>query len=77
MDRVLVASEALLRNGDEEMKNHTHSKLKDLKALWDETVMYIIHCHRYSNCSEDLICDHIVLICHQTYLLIRMLMVET
>lgn len=45
MDRVLVASEALLRNGDEEMKNQTHSKLKDLKALWDETLTYIIHCH--------------------------------
>ncbi|XP_052001938.1 nesprin-3-like [Xyrauchen texanus] len=45
MDRVLVASEALLRNGDEEMKNQTHSKLKDLKALWEETLTYIIHCH--------------------------------
>lgn len=45
MDRVLVASEVLLRNGDEEMKNQTHSKLKDLKALWEETLTYIIHCH--------------------------------
>ncbi|KAK7142587.1 hypothetical protein R3I94_012063 [Phoxinus phoxinus] len=45
MDRVIVASEALLRNGDEEMKNQTHSKLKDLKALWEETLTYIIHCH--------------------------------
>ncbi|XP_067223828.1 nesprin-3 [Chanodichthys erythropterus] len=45
MDRVLVASEALLRNGDEEMKNQTHSKLKDLKVLWEETLTYIIHCH--------------------------------
>lgn len=45
MDRVLVASEALLRNGDEELKNQTHSKLKDLKAFWDETLTYIIHCH--------------------------------
>ncbi|XP_056624469.1 nesprin-3 [Triplophysa dalaica] len=45
MDRVLVASEALLLKGDEEMKNQTHSKLKDLKALWDETLTYIIHCH--------------------------------
>lgn len=54
MDRVLVASEALLRNGDEEMKNQTHSKLKDLKALWDETLTYIIHCHRYSHCCGDL-----------------------
>ncbi|CAM4648070.1 unnamed protein product [Leuciscus chuanchicus] len=45
MDRVLVSSEALLRNGDEEMKNQTHSKLKDLKALWEETSTYITHCH--------------------------------
>ncbi|XP_016105644.1 nesprin-3-like [Sinocyclocheilus grahami] len=45
MDRVLVASEALLRNGDEEMKNQTLSKLKDIKALWEETLTYIIHCH--------------------------------
>lgn len=54
MDRVLVASEALLLKGDEEMKNQTHSKLKDLKALWDETLTYIIHCHRYSSCCGDL-----------------------
>ncbi|XP_059376056.1 nesprin-3 isoform X1 [Carassius carassius] len=45
MDRVLVASEALLRNGDEEMKNQTLSKLKEIKALWEETSTYIIHCH--------------------------------
>ncbi len=50
MDRVLVASEALLRNGDEEMKNQTLSKLKDIKALWEETSTYIIHCHRYRLC---------------------------
>ncbi|KAK2878972.1 hypothetical protein Q8A67_019763 [Cirrhinus molitorella] len=45
MDRVLVASEALLRNGDEEMKYQTLLKLKDIKALWEETLTYIIHCH--------------------------------
>lgn len=45
MDRVLVASEALLRNGDEELKNQTHCKLKDLKAFYDDTLTYIIHCH--------------------------------
>uniref|UniRef100_A0A8C1GAW4 Spectrin repeat containing, nuclear envelope family member 3 n=1 Tax=Cyprinus carpio TaxID=7962 RepID=A0A8C1GAW4_CYPCA len=45
MERVLVASEALLRNGDEEMKNQTLSKLKEIKALWEETSTYIIHCH--------------------------------
>lgn len=45
-----MASEALLRNGDEEMKNQTLSKLKDIKALWEETLTYIIHCHRYRLC---------------------------
>ncbi|XP_060736451.1 nesprin-3 [Tachysurus vachellii] len=45
MDVVLVAAEALLRNGDEALKNQTHSKLKELKTLWDETSTYIIHCH--------------------------------
>ncbi|XP_066541718.1 nesprin-3 [Hoplias malabaricus] len=45
MDVVLMAAETLLKNGDEDMKNQTHSKLKDLKALWDETSTYIIHCH--------------------------------
>ncbi|XP_059374670.1 nesprin-3-like isoform X2 [Carassius carassius] len=45
MDRVLVASEALLRNGDEEMKKKTHLKLKYIKALWEETLTYISHCH--------------------------------
>uniref|UniRef100_A0A4W4FR03 KASH domain-containing protein n=1 Tax=Electrophorus electricus TaxID=8005 RepID=A0A4W4FR03_ELEEL len=45
MDAVLVAADALLKNGDDEMKNQTHSKLKDLKALWEETSTYIVHCH--------------------------------
>uniref|UniRef100_W5LNI7 Spectrin repeat containing, nuclear envelope family member 3 n=1 Tax=Astyanax mexicanus TaxID=7994 RepID=W5LNI7_ASTMX len=45
MDVVLVSAESLLKNGDEEMKNQTHSKLKELKSLWDETSTYIIHCH--------------------------------
>ncbi|XP_045918592.1 nesprin-3 [Micropterus dolomieu] len=45
MDRVLVAAENLLQSGDEELRNHTHSKLKDLKSLWEETCTYIIHCH--------------------------------
>ena len=43
---VLVAAEVLLQNGDEETRNQTHTKLKDLKALWEETCTYIIHCHR-------------------------------
>ncbi|KAK3563510.1 hypothetical protein QTP86_030372 [Hemibagrus guttatus] len=45
MDQVLAAAEALLKNGDEALKNQTHSKLKELKILWDETSTYIIHCH--------------------------------
>lgn len=45
MDKVLVAAEVLLQNGDEENRNQTHSKLKNLKVLWEETCTYIIHCH--------------------------------
>ncbi|XP_028250509.1 nesprin-3 [Parambassis ranga] len=45
MDMVLVAAENLLQSGDEELRNHTHAKLKDLKNLWEETCTYIIHCH--------------------------------
>nr|XP_046268346.1 nesprin-3 [Scatophagus argus] len=45
MDMALVAAEKLLQSGDEELKNHTHAKLKDLKSLWEETCTYIIHCH--------------------------------
>lgn len=45
MEMVLVAAEVLLQSGDEELKNHTHAKLKDLKTLWEETCTYIIHCH--------------------------------
>ncbi|KAJ8290269.1 hypothetical protein GJAV_G00010700 [Gymnothorax javanicus] len=45
VDRVLVASEVLLHNGDDETKSRTHTKLKELKSLWEETSTYIIHCH--------------------------------
>ncbi|XP_010877051.2 nesprin-3 isoform X2 [Esox lucius] len=45
MDMVLVAADVLLQNGDEETRNNTHVKLKDLKTLWEETCTYIIHCH--------------------------------
>ncbi|KAF7704058.1 hypothetical protein HF521_021130 [Silurus meridionalis] len=45
VDVVLVAADALLKNGDEELKNQTHLKLKELKTLWEETSTYIIHCH--------------------------------
>ncbi|MCJ8737179.1 hypothetical protein PDJAM_G00021200 [Pangasius djambal] len=45
MEVALVASDALLKNGDEDLKNQTHSKLKELKTHWEETSTYIIHCH--------------------------------
>ncbi|XP_041810004.1 nesprin-3 [Chelmon rostratus] len=45
MDMALVAAENILQSGDEELRNHTHAKLKDLKSLWEETCTYIIHCH--------------------------------
>ncbi|KAJ8341192.1 hypothetical protein SKAU_G00334830 [Synaphobranchus kaupii] len=45
VDRVLVVSEVLLQNGDDETKNRTHAKLKEVKSLWEETSTYIIHCH--------------------------------
>ncbi|XP_040916216.1 nesprin-3 isoform X2 [Toxotes jaculatrix] len=45
MDMALVAAENLLQSGDEELRNHTHAKLKDLKSQWEETCTYIIHCH--------------------------------
>ncbi|XP_070776709.1 nesprin-3 [Enoplosus armatus] len=45
MDMVLVAAEGLLQSGDEELRNHTHAKLRDLKSLWEETCTYITHCH--------------------------------
>ncbi|XP_037652434.1 LOW QUALITY PROTEIN: nesprin-3 [Sebastes umbrosus] len=45
MDMALVAAENLLQSGDEELRNHTHAKLKKLKSLWEDTCTYIIHCH--------------------------------
>ncbi|KAK5916236.1 hypothetical protein CgunFtcFv8_011241 [Champsocephalus gunnari] len=45
MDKALVAAENLLKSEDEELRNHTHAELKDLKSLWEETSTYIIHCH--------------------------------
>lgn len=46
LDMALVAAENLLESGDEELRNHTHAKLKDLKTHWEETSTYITHCHR-------------------------------
>uniref|UniRef100_A0A8C7MGX4 Spectrin repeat containing, nuclear envelope family member 3 n=1 Tax=Oncorhynchus kisutch TaxID=8019 RepID=A0A8C7MGX4_ONCKI len=45
MDMVLVAAEVLLQNGDQETRSKTHAKLKELKASWEETCTFIIHCH--------------------------------
>ncbi|XP_076156398.1 nesprin-3 isoform X2 [Alosa pseudoharengus] len=45
MDRALVAAEVLLQSGDEQTKQQTLAKLRDLKALWEETTTYIVHCH--------------------------------
>uniref|UniRef100_A0A7N6AE11 Spectrin repeat containing, nuclear envelope family member 3 n=1 Tax=Anabas testudineus TaxID=64144 RepID=A0A7N6AE11_ANATE len=45
MDMALVAAENLLQSADEELRNQTHAKLKDLKSQWEETCTYIIHCH--------------------------------
>ncbi|CAK6975076.1 nesprin-3 [Scomber scombrus] len=45
MDMALVAADNLLQSGDEELKNHTHTELKKLKTLWEETCTYIVHCH--------------------------------
>ncbi|KAK2825829.1 hypothetical protein Q5P01_020043 [Channa striata] len=45
IDMVLVAAEKLLQTADEELRNQTHAKLKDLKSRWEETCTYILHCH--------------------------------
>lgn len=54
MDMALVAAENLLQSADEELRNQTHAKLKDLKSQWEETCTYIIHCHRYCSLHTDL-----------------------
>ncbi|KAI3368044.1 hypothetical protein L3Q82_026856 [Scortum barcoo] len=45
LDMALMAAENLLQSGNEELRNHTHAKLKELKSQWEETCTYIIHCH--------------------------------
>ncbi|KAJ0009251.1 hypothetical protein NQD34_016666 [Periophthalmus magnuspinnatus] len=45
MDLAIMAAEHLLQSEDEELKSHTLGKLRELKAQWDETSTYIIHCH--------------------------------
>ena len=46
VDRALVAAENLLQTGDEDQRGNTNAKLRDLKAQWEETCTYIVHCHR-------------------------------
>uniref|UniRef100_A0A3P9P940 Spectrin repeat containing, nuclear envelope family member 3 n=1 Tax=Poecilia reticulata TaxID=8081 RepID=A0A3P9P940_POERE len=45
VDQALLAAEKLLQSGDEELRNSTNEKLKELKNQWDETSTYIVHCH--------------------------------
>lgn len=45
MDMVMVAADVLMQSGDEETRNQTHTKLKDLKTSWEDTCTYIVHCH--------------------------------
>ncbi|XP_025963462.2 nesprin-3 isoform X2 [Dromaius novaehollandiae] len=45
MDLVLVKADAALRSISEDKKHEVLSKLKDIKALWEETAIYITHCH--------------------------------
>ncbi|XP_020786352.2 LOW QUALITY PROTEIN: nesprin-3 [Boleophthalmus pectinirostris] len=45
MDKAMVAAEHLLQSEDEELRNHTLCKLRELKTQWEETTTYIIHCH--------------------------------
>ncbi|PWA16375.1 hypothetical protein CCH79_00004451 [Gambusia affinis] len=45
VDQALMAAEKLLQSGDEELRNSTNVKLKELKDQWDETTTYIDHCH--------------------------------
>ncbi|KAM6131146.1 nesprin-3 isoform 2-T2 [Pterocles gutturalis] len=45
MDMVLVKADAALRSISEDKKPEVLSKLKAIKALWEETAIYITHCH--------------------------------
>ncbi|NXN49546.1 SYNE3 protein, partial [Rynchops niger] len=45
MDLILVKADAALRSIGEDKKHEVLSKLKDIKALWEETAVYITHCH--------------------------------
>ncbi|XP_051834391.1 nesprin-3 [Antechinus flavipes] len=45
MDLVLKSADTLLSCCSEEQKHNILTKLKDIKAQWEETVIYITHCH--------------------------------
>ncbi|XP_034015713.1 LOW QUALITY PROTEIN: nesprin-3 [Thalassophryne amazonica] len=45
MDKALVSAESLLQGGDEDLRNQTNAKLRELKTLWEETCTYVTHCH--------------------------------
>ncbi|NXX89833.1 SYNE3 protein, partial [Centropus bengalensis] len=45
MDLILSKATAALCNISEEKKHEILSKLKDIKNLWEETTLYITHCH--------------------------------
>ncbi|NXO19686.1 SYNE3 protein, partial [Cisticola juncidis] len=45
MDLILVKADAALRSISEDKRHEVLSKLKDIKALWEETAIYITHCH--------------------------------
>ncbi|XP_042646650.1 nesprin-3 isoform X2 [Tyto alba] len=45
MDLILVKADAALRSIGEDKKHEVLAKLKDIKALWEETAIYITHCH--------------------------------
>ncbi|NXC14649.1 SYNE3 protein, partial [Corythaeola cristata] len=45
IDLILGKADAALRNVAEDRKHEVLSKLKDIKALWEETATYITHVH--------------------------------
>eukprot|EP00075_Anas_platyrhynchos_P002213 XP_005021526.1 nesprin-3 isoform X7 [Anas platyrhynchos] len=45
IDLILVKADAALRSISEDKKHEVLSKLRHIKALWEETAIYITHCH--------------------------------
>lgn len=46
MDLILAKADAALHCISEDKKHEVLSKLRHIKALWEETAIYITHCHR-------------------------------